>query len=307
MIQKKPDRPIFFIGSPRSGTTLVFEVFAKHPDVSWLMNYNDFFPNTFFINSIIPIINNKYLHLIGEKQQYNRTSLLNKYLPKPDECYRFWATHTPDINFSRDFLLNKKATDKTKKRLNNIFYDINRYQKKKRITTKLTGPGRISYLDSIFSDAIFIHLVRDGRSVVQSLMNVEFWKNKVKEPWFINGLEEVDLNIWEENDKDPVILTTLLWNKIIETTKNEANNLNNKDKRYLEIKYEDFINNPSQVLKEMYTFTDLETTDKIIDNSLKGSNILSNMNKKFVSHFSEEKQNKINNILFKNLQEFNYL
>lgn len=307
MNAKKILRPIFFIGNPRSGTTLIFEIFVKHPDLAWLMNYNDFFPNSTFINYAIPLLNNKFVNMIGQKKQYNSTTFFNKYLPKPDECYRFWEEHTAGVNFSRDFLLNKKAEKESAKKLNKIILNICKYQNKKYFVTKLTGPGRIAYLNSIFPDAIFIHIVRDGRSVVQSLMNVKFWKTKVDEPWFINGLTAEDLNIWKSNDKDPTILTTLLWNRIIETTQYEASQLDNPKERYLEIKYEDFIQNPNKTLEKLFKFSHLTTTEQVLEKCMSGTNILNNMNKKFNSHFSDDKQAKINSILLNNLKQLNYL
>ena len=33
------DRPIFFVGMPRSGTTLVFEAVAAHEDLAWLSQH----------------------------------------------------------------------------------------------------------------------------------------------------------------------------------------------------------------------------------------------------------------------------
>ena len=37
--------PLFFIGAPRSGTTIIFEAVARHPDLAWISNYCSRFPN----------------------------------------------------------------------------------------------------------------------------------------------------------------------------------------------------------------------------------------------------------------------
>lgn len=305
MNQNKVIKPIFFIGNGRSGTTLMFEVFSKHPGLAWLMNYSDIFPNATFLNRAIPFLSSKSINLIGQKQQYNSTVFFNKYLPRPDECYNFWNIHS-NVEFARDFLLDQKADDKTILHLNKIVSDICKYQKKERFATKLTGPGRIAFLNSLFPDAIFIHIVRDGRSVVQSLMNVGFWKDKMSEPWFINGLTKEDFKTWEESDKDPVVLTALLWNRIIETTQVEASQLNHPSERYLEVKYEDFIEDPSRILTKIFQFSQIEATPQITENCLIGANILSSMNKKFDSHFTDKKQSEINMILSNTLQKLNY-
>lgn len=33
------DRPIFVIGVPRSGTTVVYEAFSQHEDLAWISNH----------------------------------------------------------------------------------------------------------------------------------------------------------------------------------------------------------------------------------------------------------------------------
>ena len=65
-----------------------------------------------------------------------------------------------------------------------------RYHGKARFAAKLTGPARISYVSSIFPEARFVHVVRDGRAVVQSLMKVEFWgaRDRMTRPAWENGL-----------------------------------------------------------------------------------------------------------------------
>jgi hypothetical protein len=34
------ERPVFFIGMPRSGTSIVFAAFAAHRDLSWFSQYS---------------------------------------------------------------------------------------------------------------------------------------------------------------------------------------------------------------------------------------------------------------------------
>ena len=45
--------------------------------------------------------------------------------------------------------------------------------KRNRLLIKITGWSRIGFLDEIFPDARFIHIVRDGRAVASSLLHVD--------------------------------------------------------------------------------------------------------------------------------------
>ena len=39
------DRPIFILGNIRSGTTILYNLLATHPEVCWFSNYSDRYPN----------------------------------------------------------------------------------------------------------------------------------------------------------------------------------------------------------------------------------------------------------------------
>lgn len=46
------DQPIFIIGCPRSGTTVALEIMALHPQLAWVSNYINRFPNRLQLSSL---------------------------------------------------------------------------------------------------------------------------------------------------------------------------------------------------------------------------------------------------------------
>lgn len=254
--------PVFIIGMPRSGTTIIFEKFVELEQYGWLSNYSEMYPGLPSLNLLCRLLNNKFISLRGRKKQYSSVRFGNRYLPQAVEAYAFWDMYARG-NFSRDFLLNAKAG---KDEIDSVAEAISKtlkYQHKDYFATKLTGPGRIAYLDSIFPDARFIHVVRDGRAVVNSLLRVGFWKEKggFDAPFWTNGLSEDELIPWKEN-RHPAILTAIQWLKVISSIREEAKEL--PSHRYLEVRYEDFVSSPEKCVNEFYKFSGIVGIDEVI-------------------------------------------
>lgn len=169
-------KPVFFIGMPRSGTTIAFEAFARHKDLAWPTNYTALFPRLPQLNSVRRLIDNRRVQLVGRKNQYGRPRFGNRALPVPNEAYEFWNMYG-DSRFARDYL-QLRPDERTRNQLTRAVDALVSWQGKKRFAAKLTGPPRIEFLSTVFPDALFVHVVRDGRAVVHSLLNVAFWRQK---------------------------------------------------------------------------------------------------------------------------------
>lgn len=252
-------KPIFFIGVPRSGTTLLFESFARHEQLGWPSNYSEKFPSIPQFGFVLRLASNRYFNITGEKKQYNRVSKLNKYLPKPAEAYNFWNYYTK-TEFSRQYLVDVRADSDSIRQVRDAVCEILRWEAKQRFSAKLTGPSRINYLKSIFPDAQFIHVIRDGRAVVHSMLNTKSWtKNDfLKKPWWHGGLENNDLVDWQSANHNPAILAAIQWRKIIEIAQEEGSKCTRQG--YIEIRYEDFIANPNNILDRLYSWCGLTTS-----------------------------------------------
>lgn len=278
------DSPIFVIGVPRSGTTIFFESFAEHKDLAWVSNYVRIFPRFPALNILRNLFDNRYYKLKGKKRQYSKIHGLNKYLPRPDEAYNFWDYYSGTC-FSKSYLNNKVPEIDNIAKLRNVSRKIIRYQSRKRLSAKLTGPPRIRFLSQVFPNAIFIHLIRDGLAVIHSLLNVEFWKRGggLEKPWWGNGLNDQYIDAWEKSGKDPGVLAAVQWKQIIETSREEAKAL--KDSQYIEVKYEDFINEPTITIHELYRKIMLSCNDEIgahDDNEMP----IKSMNEKYKQHWN---------------------
>lgn len=253
--------PILIIGVPRSGTTVIFEEFAKHPDLAWLSNYSGSYPHWPSVNLLRRLFDNKHLALRGKKDQFGDVSWFNEYIPRPHESYPFWNVNGR-AGFDRSFLLGETASDAEKHRLQKAMESTRRYQGRRQITAKLTGPGRIGYLNSVWPNVFVIHVIRDGLDVVRSLLGVNFWVRNggLDELWWHgSGLEDL-YDQWLSDSKDPAVLAAMQWRAIIEATRREA--AEHLGQRYQEVRYEDFLREPQKCIKQLYDAVGLASNAK---------------------------------------------
>ncbi|MDH5571576.1 MAG: sulfotransferase [Gammaproteobacteria bacterium] len=297
--------PVFFIGAPRSGTTVLFEAFAKHEQLGWPSNYSRKFPALPQLGIILRLTNNRFINLLGQKEQYNHVLLANKLLPRPAEAYEFW-NHYTGIDFSKQYLVNQSATPDCRNRLSRAVESILFWEGKTIFSAKFTGPSRIHFLKSIFPTARFVHVIRDGRAVVHSMLNSSAWSssNFLEHPWWQGGLTDTDLRPWLNANKNPAILAAIQWKKIIEVAHHECVPCNNEN--YLEIKYEQFIEKPYEIINQLYTWCGLPDSEKTLD-YLKKIKILPRMNDKYKNDMTKEEIKLLTNIMEPQLSKLGYV
>jgi hypothetical protein len=249
--------PLFVIGMPRSGTTIMFDAVSSHPRLGWLSNYSEMFPARPWLNGLRRLLDNRWVSLRGRKKQYGSVGLGNRYYPQPDEAYEFWDHYT-GIDFSRDYLLGCTASAAVAQRVRSAVQSVLAWQGRQYFATKLTGPGRIHYLNSIFPGAHYVNVIRDARAVVSSLMQVDFWEGNggLERPYWKNGLDRQVVASWQANGSDPVVLAAMQWKFIVESTREEAGQL--PGGRYMEVRYEDFVATPDEVAGSIFDFAGLE-------------------------------------------------
>jgi len=133
------DRPVFIVGPHRSGTTLLYGILDRHPDVGCMVRCNHRFPAHPLLASIA------------------RTLL--RGTTKPHEAQRFWdyLWPGPDDTMTADDLTAEQAT----------FYAstverVLRLRGRTRFVAKYPRLSlRIGWLNALFPDAKFLHMARD--------------------------------------------------------------------------------------------------------------------------------------------------
>lgn len=259
---KRLERPIIVISPGRSGSTIVSEILFAHPLLGGPTNYTEWYPNLPWFSALSRLSNNDFWSIRGEKAQYQRTALLNNIVPRPAESWSLWQKMTRgDIDFSRDFLLYKRASEVEKQTIRRTFDEMLTLQGKQRLALKLTGPARLEYLHSIFPDAYFINIVREPTATVTSLLNTKFWQEQgTQQLWWRGAYSRKELNTYNAIAKNPVAGTAFQLNKILTTTKEEQARVN---ANMLTIQYEQFLSNPKYAIHSIMSFCHLSNDQRI--------------------------------------------
>ena len=188
-----------------------------------------------------------------------------------------------DLNFSREFLIDEYPSEERIDFIRSYFNKMVAFQNKKRLTFKITGPSRISFLLKIFPDAIFINLKRNLIPTINSFLKVEFWQTKgVNQLWWSGAYDENEKKWAMKNLGNPSLLTAFQLKKIIQITEMEVNKF---QPTYLEVHYEDFVADPEKQLKRIINFTGLPSFE--VAGHLKGIEIY-NRNKKDTDYFKQD-------------------
>lgn len=289
---------------PRSGTTLIFSTVANHSELAWFSQYLARFPSVPAVAVLSRLIDLEAGFRKSVARHSEKRSLIERARITPSEAYEVWARCCGD-KFAADYLMGAAATESERRCVVKAVSQVMRYQGKPRFAAKVTGPGRIAYLTSIFEDARFIHVIRDGRAVVESLMRVPFWKDtyRLHEPAWSGGPDDGRLERLRREDPSPQALAAVQWQTVIESIRAEAAGL--PPGRYAEIRYEDFVRDPHPLLDQIVNFCDLPPDPRpraFLDDRL----VLRDMNYRWSERLTPPEVERLNDLLEEPLRDLGY-
>ncbi len=285
---KKIDRPIFLIGSGRSGTTILYHVLGGHPELSWFSNYNDRWPASFALAAL-----SRFYRFAALK------AWRGKALPAPSEAYAVWDFARPVSDSPCDPPLDETHVTATERERTRRLVAANlKYHGKARFLNKNTrNTRRVRYLQNIFPDAVFIHVIRDPRAAIASLLKVEWWPTM--KVWCQN---QITPQQWAEQGNDPALLAAQLWVTEVRCVLEDKTAL--APQQYLEVRYEEFIHNPKKILQHLLGFCDLKWTSRF--ESFVESFALQSMNFKFKNQFTPQQLAQIEKLVAPLAQQLGY-
>jgi hypothetical protein len=284
------DRPIFILGSGRSGTTILNYLLSMHPDLCWTSNVSMRLPYVPFAPITQRVLD------MGEFGWRQKKKILARKTGalhvSPVE-----AKSTYDrIGLRRDIKLTEEHyTPELDARFRKVVERHLFWSGKPRFVSKETSNNqRYRLLNRLFPDAIFIHLVRDGRAVVNSIQNKDWLP--VLDLWW-TGDKAIDR---VKDYDDPIQLIGDHWKHNVEEL------LHGKDVapgRYIELRYEELIDDVHSVLHKIVDFADLSDSERFF--SLLPET-LPNMNEKWRTDLSSEQISALQKTIGSELQKLGY-
>jgi len=296
-------KPIFIVGTPRSGTTLLYDLLACHKDVAFFsqIDLREFHSSNFmqFVSLRRRIFESRNWAFSRDGFEFRVTTSFET----PHEFNHFWNKYIPKTWATADDVKNSSYEE-----IRNEIASLLKKKNKKRFLSKNPIHSiRIGFLKKIFDDAIFINIIRHGIPVVTSMTR---GSRRTKN---LDGYFGLPLKKNNQMDFDLLERHARQWIDVNTEIQNCRKFLN--ENQYFQIKYEDLISDPKDTIKEIFDFCELEFVN-IFDGSYRRigeqGNLeiiptnLSSTNVKYKDELSESEIEKLHLIMKDLLSEFKY-
>jgi len=283
---------------------LLYQTLAQHPDLGWLSNR---IGRKFYSEDYL-----KFVYL--RRRIFNLRNIqfpIDSFNPRSFATIEFPAEvgYLWDMVFKGDW--DSKISEKNLEIIKKTIIETLSKKNKKRFISKYPSYSiKIPLIDKAFANAKFIHIIRDGRFVVNSMLQ------RAKENpsgYFGIPLKPSTLSRFKIG-MNQIEKHAIQWRQIIEEIRNASKNL--LKNQYTEIKYEDLIKNTDQCLKQLTEFCELSPfnfaykKDGVVYNSDDKDSFgwelmnLINIEDKNKPH---ETDSEIERYLSKTLQQLNYV
>jgi len=246
-------KPIFIIGLGRSGTTILYELFTKHKDTAFFEHFAIKYRDKPRMLKLFPILFKlrKWKHGIKRPKAMEGGQIWNKFYPLFEPLNESHSTNEIKQYYNQIIQTELKCFNATR--------FVGKYP---------PNSLNLPWLNEMFPDSFYILIWRDPKAAVCSLYTKMKKHRKFSDPYhqwsiirnkFGKGQSDLEgcINVHK------YISDTLLQDLPLV-----------KD-RTIELKYEDFVNDPQKELKRIFDFTGLtwyKTLEKEIPEKLKLGN-----------------------------------
>ncbi len=267
-----PDRPVFLVGMPRSGTTMVQDILCSHPQIAYINNTMYFFPDCFC--SIEHY--RRMLRLDFESDRYLADSV-SVSASSPSDAVAVWekwfGLDVYDLGFKPLAMADfpQPVVDDIHATIRKVVWSCG--AGRSRFFTKLLVV--LPYLEiirDIFPGARFVHIIRDARNTANSLLKL--YRTEVEhqdkmdlvrpagvkgERYFISYPRFPRLKEYVEDfGLDDIRTTANLWNDEI----TYVDSLRDKLPNFHEVRYEDIVADPAREIGKLLEFCQLSPLDE---------------------------------------------
>jgi hypothetical protein len=248
-------------GTGRCGSTLVQELLCRHPAIGFISGLDDKLPK---LNSTGRW--NGPLYRAGPPRPPGMTSLRHsrrllengRLRIAPSEAYRLLDRHVT-AGFARPArdLLGSDLTPVTARRLRAFFDARIRAQRCDLLLQHVTGWPRTGFLRGAYPDLKVVNVVRDGRAVVNSWLQMGWWDGwQGPSNWYLGPLPAPLHAEWTASGRSFPVLAALGWKMLIGAYANAR--ATHPPGQWLDLRYEDLIADPRKELMRTLEFLGLD-------------------------------------------------
>ncbi len=287
---------VFIIGSGRCGSSLVHELISQHRGVGFISNFDDNFP---IFNSKGILNSTLFRSPLGNFTKKGRLRFA------PSEAYRLISKKVSPIyaNSCRN-LRASDVTPELRQSFLKFFFDRYRAQRKHVLVHKYTGWSRAEFFKEIFPEAKFVHIVRDGRAVANSFLQMEWWTGYLgPENWYLGSLNEQQKSQWESSNNSFLVLAGLAWEILVTSIEQDAKRIGQDS--MCTIRYEDFLQDPVGQIHNLCDFSELDLHPDLA-NRIRRRRINTNRKQAFMTDLSSAQVLELTSCIAGSLAKYGY-
>jgi len=283
------------LGTGRCGSTLVHEVLCRHPDIAFLSNLEDRSAALGPTGRLNRVVYDRLPEALTRKGRVRFA---------PSEGYRALEREvSPTIVDPMRDLTAADATPWLVDRLRGFFARRADGQGR-RFVHKLTGWPRAGLLAVAFPEARFVHVVRDGRAVANSWLQMEWWRgHRGPSAWHFGPLPPDLEEEWLAHDRSFVVLAGLAWRLLMDAYDAAAAAVGAD--RWLEVRYEDVVAEPRRELGRVLAFLGVDD-DARFDQRVGGSSFRTGRTQAFRRDLTHEQVAALDAVLGAHLRARGY-
>jgi len=237
-----PIKPILIIGAPGSGTTLLYQTLCSHRDLAYI-NHNMLRAGIW-----------RHGRFVGDRRKalFMLQNLIHRDPDStlPHEADMFWMRYFRDYyNYMTENDYSEEMAAYFRKKVLQV---QNLWRRPRFVNKNLQNSFRVRLLNSIFPDAKFIHIVRDGRAVAFSILNKK--KDGATSPILLVGFKDI-LGDKYQLERSELYNYGLAWSEYVRKAR-EASVV--AQGRYYEVRYEKLVTEPYKELRNIIDFCELD-------------------------------------------------
>ncbi|MDG4829009.1 sulfotransferase [Solwaraspora sp. WMMD1047] len=249
------------VGTGRCGSTLVQELLARHPAVGFISGVDDKLPRLNLTGRL-----NGRLYRRSAPRPAGMTSLghsrrlieRGRLRVAPSEAYRLLDRHVV-AGWSRPCrdLLADDLTPFVAGRLREFFDRRIARQGCDILLQHVTGWPRTGFLRAAYPELRVVNVVRDGRAVANSWLQMGWWDGwRGPDNWLYGPLPDDLRADWEESGRSFPVLAALGWRMLMDAFVDAR--AAHPAAQWLDVRYEDLVAAPRAEVGRMLDFLGLD-------------------------------------------------
>jgi hypothetical protein len=292
-MDKTLNQSAFLFGPGRSGTTIFFRILASHPDLGWISNYNELVPGRPEIAAL------SRLRVVSSWSR--KRGATSRFLPTPKEALSVPRKQTAG-HFQIPGVIDRNNIDHAAvDRYRKYLVSMLAWQGKDRLVHKHTGFARMHFLSRVDPTARYVRIIRDGRAVVNSLMNVDWWDGTL-DSWWWNDMNEEYVTEYERSGRSKEALAAISWKAMLDLQEAEINAY--PELPIVTVRYADFVEDAAGSMKKLCEFLGLEFSEAFRRNIAKFS--MTDNDVKWKNQLTREQREYLNQSLSRHLAKYEF-